>query len=65
MTVREGAVISAHTGINVCKDFSAVQEYISEIIGRPVFTHEIPSLEDEIKEKSKADFERIISNQTE
>lgn len=62
MTTREGAVISAYTGILVCNDFSPVHEYIEEIIGRPVFTHEIPSLETEIKEKSKAEFERIVNN---
>ena len=64
MTVREGAVISAYTGVLVCKDFSSVHEYIEEIIGRPVFTHEIPDLFDEIKRKSKAEFEEIISEQT-
>lgn len=62
MTKREGAVISAYTMILMFKDFSPVHEYIEEIIGRPVFTHEILSLETEIKEKSKAEFERIINN---
>lgn len=65
MTIREGAVISAHTGTMVCKNFSYVQEYIEEILGRPVFTHEIPALIDEVKEKSKEDFIKIIEEQTE
>lgn len=65
MTVREGAVISAYTGILICKTFSPVHEYIEEIMGRPVWTHEILSLHDEIKNKSKAEFEKIITEQTE
>lgn len=41
MTVREGAVMSAHTGIMVCRNFNAMHAYIEEIMGRPVWTHEI------------------------
>lgn len=64
MTIREGAVLSAYTGILMCKTFSPVHEYIEEIIGRPVWTHEIPMLTDEIKEKSRKEFEEIIKTQT-
>lgn len=63
MTEREGAVLSAYTGILMCKTFSPVHEYIEEIMGRPVWTHEIPMLADEIKEKSKEEFSRIIKKQ--
>ena len=63
MTVREGAVISAYTGVLVCENFSPVHEYIEEILGRPVWTHEIPDLYDEIKAKSKKEFEKIIKEQ--
>lgn len=63
MTEREGAVLSAYTGILMCKTFSPVHEYIEEIMGRPVWTHEIPMLADEIKEKSKEEFSRIIKEQ--
>lgn len=63
MTEREGAVLSAYTGILMCKTFSPVHEYIEEIMGRPVWTHEIPMLADEIKEKSKEEFSKIITEQ--
>lgn len=63
MTEREGAVLSAYTGILMCKTFSPVHEYIEEIMGRPVWTHEIPMLADEIKEKSNEEFSRIIKEQ--
>ena len=63
MREREGAVLSAYTGILMCKTFSPVHEYIEEIMGRPVWTHEIPMLADEIKEKSKEEFSRIIKEQ--
>ena len=63
MTKREGAIISAFTGKLCCEDFSIVHENIEEIMGRNVFTHEIPSIEEEIKERSKADFFEVIAAQ--
>lgn len=63
MTVREGIVLSAYTGFLLCDNFGLVHEYIEEILGRPVFTHEIPSLRDVIAEKSKAEMLTIITNQ--
>ena len=63
MTVREGAVISAYTQVLVC-DMQYLHEYVDEIMGRPVFTHELPDLADEIKERSKEEFMNIIKGQT-
>ena len=40
-----------------------MHEYIEEIMERPVLTHEIPSIEEEIKERSKTDFFKIIETQ--
>lgn len=62
MTVREGAVISAYTQVLVC-DMHYLHEYIEEIMGRPVFTHEIPGIADEIRERSKNEFMNIIRGQ--
>lgn len=64
MTIREGAVLSEYTGILVCETFSPVNEYIEGIMERPVWTHEIPMLADEIKERSRKEFEEIIKTQT-
>lgn len=57
MTIRESAIVGAYTGI-LCGPFEALHEYVEEILGRPVFTHEMgcESIADEIKEKSRGDF---------
>ena len=57
MTKKEAAIVSAYTGILI-GDFSELHEYVEEIMGRPVFTHEMGSKEisDEIKEKARIDF---------
>lgn len=58
MTKREAAIVSAYTGVLI-GDFEEMHKYIEEIMGRPVFTHELPKLFDEIKERSKNDFVSI------
>lgn len=57
MTQRECAIVSAYTGI-LCGKFEWLHGYIEEILGRPVWTHELASkeLSEQIKELSKADF---------
>ena len=63
MTRREGAIISAYTGILISKDFSDVHKYIEEKMGRPVFTHEIPIIgEEKIRELARDDLKKIIEN---
>lgn len=63
MTLREGAVISAHTGILCCQSFQPVHEYIEELMERAVWIHEIPELAEEIKKRSKKEFDEIIKGQ--
>ena len=57
VTEREGAIISAYTGVLAC-DFDVLHAYIEEKLGRPAFKHELASeeLAARIKEVSKADF---------
>ena len=57
MTRRESAILSAFTGV-LCGPFDAMQEYVEELLGRPVFTHEMgrKDMADEIRSRSKADF---------
>lgn len=64
MTIRESLVISAYTDFMIGNDFGKVHEYIEEIRGRQVFTHELASEEThkEIQEKSKKEFIEIINN---
>ena len=58
MTKREAAIVSAYTGYLI-GEFSDFQAYAEEIMGRPIFTHEFPSIADELKNKSKKDFMSI------
>ena len=58
MTKREAAIVSAYTGYLI-GEFSDFQAYAKEIMGRPIFTHELPKIVDELKEKSKKDFMSI------
>jgi hypothetical protein len=48
-------MIWAYTGILI-GSFSDLHEYIEKIMKRPVFTHEIPFIADEIKNKASDDF---------
>lgn len=61
MTKRECAVIMTYTGICMLNgdDLKYFYEYIAELIGRPVYTHEILALSDDLKEKAKPDFIRL------
>lgn len=58
MTKRECAIIMAHTGVCMLegKDFSIFHKYVEDIMGEPVWIHELPALENKIKELSKRDF---------
>lgn len=58
MNEREKAIVTAYTGISMLQDegLGAFYKYIDELFGRPVYTHEIPILADEIKKRSHDDF---------
>lgn len=60
MNKREAAIISAYTGVLI-GTVDVLHEYIEEIMGRPVFTHELIEEEtfNKIKELSKDDFMNI------
>ena len=66
MTKHECAIVMAHTGICMLAgdDFKIFHKYVEDIMGRPVFTHEmgIENVADEIKEKSKTDFIELCKN---
>lgn len=65
MTDKERAIITAYTGITMLTGdkFSIFHKYIEDIMGRPIWTHELanPSIWEEIKEKSKKDFLDLCS----
>jgi len=64
MTLHEKVVLSAYTGILMC-DPREVFAYITKILGRPILTHELAmqKVMDEIKEKAKPDFLKIIGEE--
>jgi hypothetical protein len=59
MTDREKAIVMARTGIVMLTGdrINEFYKYLSELYGRPVYTHEIVALD--IKEKSMPDFIRL------
>lgn len=66
MNKREKIVVSAYTGVLMC-NIDDLHKYIEELLGRPVWTHEIANekMQAEIKEKSKAEFLEICERETE
>jgi hypothetical protein len=60
MTKREGAIISAYTGIMI-GSFSDMHEYAEEKLARPIFTHEFANeaLVKELKNAAKEDFFKL------
>lgn len=66
MTDREKAIVMAHTGICmlVGDKFQIFHKYVEDIMGKPIMTHEMGQLEDEIKERSKADFIALCAEES-
>lgn len=58
MTKREAAIVSAYTGYLI-GEFSDFQAYAEEVMERPIFTHELPYIAEELKWKSTKDFMSI------
>lgn len=67
MTEKEKAIVMAYTGVCMLSGdkFKIFHEYVENIMGRPVYTHEmgIKAVDDEIKEKAKADFIALCAEQ--
>ena len=57
LTKEQAAIIGAYTGIS-CAPFSVIHEKIEQVLGRPVWTHELASKDvwAEVKDKVKAEF---------
>jgi hypothetical protein len=66
MTKKECAIVMAYTGITMLsgEDFGIYHRYIEDIMGRPVWTHELASesVVKEIKEKSRYDFLKLCES---
>ena len=57
LTNEQAAIISIYTGYTCC-DFSIIHTKIDQLLGRPVFTHELAdeALIDKLKELVKEEF---------
>lgn len=68
MTKHKCAIITAYTDITMLKgnDLSYLYDYLSGIIGRPVYTHEIPMVIEQYKNTAiRNDFLALCKNATE
>lgn len=69
MTKRECAIVMAYTGVVMLArdDFPIYHKYVEDIMGRPVWIHEMGSqvMADEIKKRSEADFMELCRTATE
>jgi len=67
MTDKEKAIVMAYTGVCMLSGdkFKIFHEYVENIMGRPVYTHEmvIKAIDDEIKEKAKTNFIALCAEQ--
>lgn len=63
MTDHEKAVVMAYTGVTMLKGekFQVFHKYVEDLLGRPVFTHELADADiaENIKEKSRDDFLKL------
>ena len=64
MTKHECAVVTAFTGISMLngKDLRYLYNYLSGFIGRPVYSHEIPTVAETYKEQIREDFLDLCRN---
>ena len=68
MTDKEKAVVMAYTGVVMLKGekLQVFRKYVKDLLGRPVFKHELADekISAEIKEKSRDDFIELCKETT-
>lgn len=64
MTKHECAVITAYTDVSMLKgdDLKYLYDYLSEFIGRRIYTHEIPAVCMQYREQIREDFMDLCRN---
>lgn len=62
LTREQAAIIGAYTGVT-CGPFSDIHEKIEQLLGRPVWTHEMASKElwAKVRDAAKPEFLRICA----
>lgn len=63
MTDRERAIVMAYTGVVMLAGdkLGVFYDYVSEKLGRPIYTHEFDDYEETIKKLAKDDFLSLCS----
>ena len=61
MTLKEKVICEAYTGICFCtgEDRNALYKYLSEKMGRPVYSHEFATNFEKIRDISREDFVKV------
>ncbi len=64
MTKQECAIVTAYTEFSMLRgdDLEYLYRYLSEIVGRPVYSHEIPAVCEQFRDRIKADFIALCRN---
>lgn len=60
LTKEQGIILTGFTGI-MCVEFYEFHTACERKLGRPIWTHQFPSLQEEIKEAFREDFMAILS----
>lgn len=60
LTKEQAIILTGATGTMVLDDFSIFHADVEKRLGRPVFTHEFPSISDEIKKAYADDFKKLV-----
>lgn len=68
MTKRECAIVMAYTGVCMLagEDFGIFHKYVEQVMGAPVYTHELAfeEVQDEIKRRVWPDFLQLCATAT-
>lgn len=61
LTIDDLVILSTYTGYLFVNDFSLVHKKIEDLHKRPVFTHEIPFIQEQTKAKCKSEYDEVIT----
>lgn len=64
LTKEQAIIITGFTEV-LCCEFSDFHQDVEKRLGRPVFTHQFPSLSEEIKEAYRDDFMSMLTAKNE
>lgn len=60
LTEEQALVLTGFTGVLCVSDFSKFHADLERRLGRPVFTHQIPALREQIKQAYIHDFMELV-----